>query len=467
VLTLDVFGSFAPSDGPTWLDLDRELREAGIGHITFSTAMRGLSEAEVPGYLGYIILRVSKPNTETTFYAYTTDGLARLLAEEPVRLAARKILVGEHFEAFSTVKCAFAEWEHRVADEERPEDVETTTPQAIVRSVNSTSATAIVPSRIGPLLLVGEPPRESPTFAMWRAYALSALPLALVNEIRRDPSGTTLVVRGVRRVEIRFGPPARSPNALLCCELAAARWIYGGAGAENRHTLFTSELSRAWNDGDDWGAAFSRVEPRVLEAATSAYELLLSGKTNDVLKAQADLRKALLDEVAKITTQTRDLLSSLWRDFAVAVAALVARATIADAAKPGIRLLLLGVAVFLTYSLWVTVTSSAAFIRLGHDSRRAWNDRLYAFLSGGEFAALATKPIDETEEVYRRTVGKVLAAYAVLVGVITLSAIWQDGWSAAVQNCVTRACSSKTIPTTGSPAARATTEQTKGAARRP
>ena len=51
-------------------------------------------------------------------------------------------------------------------------------------------------------------------------------------------------------------------------------------------------------------------------SAREAYGFHVEGETKQALKALGELRKNILEDVTKAQGATRDLISSLWRDFA-------------------------------------------------------------------------------------------------------------------------------------------------------
>ena len=126
--------------------------------------------------------------------------------------------------------------------------------------------------------------------------------------------------------------------------------------------------------------------------------------------------------------QSRDLSSSLWRDFAIAVAALAARVAAGASAPIGpnvdlsIGLLLVFVCIFLIYSLWVTLESNHRFLAAARSSRETWTRKTYGFLQKAELDELASVPMMEVENVYTWTAWRVGFAYTTVVLVLLVVA---------------------------------------------
>lgn len=365
---------------------------------------------------GMVDVRFLKPNTRTTYYFFEAQMLMALFADDAAFSAARRVFVARGIEPFKTMQCTFARWEG-VA----PDDDDVTNPEAVELRmlIADLTPTRRVPSSIGNLLLQDPAPQPSVALQTWKSYAAGTLPCILVNEVRSSKQNDILVLSSPRRVAITASEPASVDSVVLDAELEAARWIYaGGPGVENRFTFFTTELSRSWPGTLSWDPGFRIAGPTALESARAAQRLFLSGKTGEVLKALGDLRKSLSDEVSIVMQQSRDLGSSLWRDFAIAIAALAARVAAGASSATldlSLGLLLVFVACFLAYSLYVTLKSNARFIEAAGESRKIWTHKIYSFLQEAELKELASEPLAKAESVYWWTAWKVGIAYVVVI----------------------------------------------------
>ena len=375
---------------------------------------------------GTVDVFIRKPNTLTTFYFFEGARLEALFADDASMRCARRVRIASGIAPFQTEQCSFDHWTVAVpdaADAPAQENVE------LRLLVADLSPDRRVPSSIGNLLLASPAP-ASPALRAWEQHAARTLPCVLVKEVRENAGSDVLVLTSPRRVYIP-APDGTVPDAtVLSAELDAARWIYAsGPGVENRLTFFTTELSRSWPETATWNGAFANAGPSALEAARAAQRLFLSGKTAEVLKALGDLRKALTDEGSKVMQQSRDLSSSLWRDFAIAIAALAARVAAGANSLTSqsfdlpISLLLGFVCAFLAYSLFVTLTSNWRFLAAAKSSRETWTRKTYGFLQQAELDELSSAPMAEVENVYKWTAWRVGTAYVMVIAVLVVVAV--------------------------------------------
>lgn len=146
------------------------------------------------------------------------------------------------------------------------------------------------------------------------------------------------------------------------------------------------------------------------------------------MKSLADLRKGLVDDVQKLSQQTRDISSAMWKDVAVALGTIGLKVA-TDASKVSgtsltIASLAFGIAVYMGASFLMTTRMNAEFIKLASDSRETWRRKLYSFLDDSDFEALATTPISEAVKIYK---GTVRGAGIVVAFVVVLLLVF-SGW---------------------------------------
>src|SRR5690606_27287850 len=135
---------------------------------------------------------------------------------------------------------------------------------------------------------------------------------------------------------------------------------------EVKHTLLAYELGREWPEDISWTKGFVDRGSRALDAAKTAFHAHIRETSKDTLKSLGELRKTLTEEVSKTSQQTRELLSTLWRDFVIAITAILGRAAFvlsgtASADSDIMRVMLGGIAVFLAFSLIFTLRANSRF----------------------------------------------------------------------------------------------------------
>ena len=259
------------------------------------------------------------------------------------------------------------------------------------------------PAEIGSWLLDGDGDRHDEPFLMWRTVAADAVRRSLVSEIYDVDGATRVVLAGspTRRLDLGDGNETVASFAGL---QEAARWLFvEGRDVELRHTLLAGELAREWRDEQPLAVGLPERLHVALESAGLAYRAHVQQGSRETIKSLSDLRKTLAEEIGKVTQQTRDLTSGLWRDVAVAIVTVAFRLSM-DAtrttATPVYSIVLLLVATYIVVSQIVTVKSSRAFLKVAADARAQWRHKGYAYLSDAEFDALAGKPLTEARGIY-------------------------------------------------------------------
>jgi hypothetical protein len=153
----------------------------------------------------------------------------------------------------------------------------------------------------------------------------------------------------------------------------------------------------------------------------TAYRAHIREGSKETLKALSDLRKTLSDEVSKVSAQTRELIGTLWKDFAIAVTALLSRIALLFADKKvaaysaPMRTVLVGAAVFIVVNLTMTLRTNARFMRIAEVTRPVWKQKLFGFLPDEDLRALAEEPIEESIATYNQAKTVVIVVYALVV----------------------------------------------------
>jgi hypothetical protein len=286
------------------------------------------------------------------------------------------------------------------------------------------------PAEIGSWLLNGEGDRDDQPYLVWRAVAADAIRRSLVSEIYNVDGTTRVVLAGspTRRLDLSDVDETVASFAGL---QEAARWLFvEGRDVELRHTLLAGELAREWRDEQPLAAGLPGRLHVALESAGLAYRAHVQQGSRETIKSLSDLRKTLAEEIGKVTQQTRDLSSGLWRDVAVAIVTVAFRLSM-DATKttatPVYSIVLLLVAAYIAVSQTVTVKSSRAFLKVAADARAQWRHKGYAYLSDAEFDALAGKPLTDARVIYDRVERSANWIAGLVAGGLVVFAAWEAG----------------------------------------
>ena len=295
----------------------------------------------------------------------TVEGFANyLMATRAARLPPL-LEVAVDFEPFSTLTTSVAPWGTGIPVAAAA-SIQGDTPRRFSRDL----AGDLVPASAATWILAGALPSGRVAEALALAAA-SILPFALTTETWRQDGEVVVALKGERNIKAvapEVQAVSREDHEALN---AVAGWVYGHPDAEVRHVLFVNEAARIWRDEEAWtGAPAIRLKAALTQAGV-AYGHHLRDKAKDAMKSLVDLRKAVGDEVDKAAGQARELIGTLWRDFAVAVGALAIRFLSQSSTVPGLAsgAILVGTAVFLAYSFAFSVWLNKRFN--GHTRRAA------------------------------------------------------------------------------------------------
>lgn len=364
---------------------------------------------------------LEKASSPDFFYFLSESGFAAEIALDVVGTGPCVIWVAADFRPFETFSSLISPWNGprvRANPVEPPER-----PRKLVRDLTGLRT----PEDIGPWLLISAPSASSPVYSAWTRVASSRLAAALPSEIRRNGGSEEVVLKGPRSAPIPCANPSGTElEALFPLLNDAAHWIYPvRREAETKFQFLNNHLSIAWQEGRTWPAGAAGVLISSLASAKEAYAFYLQDQSKDALKTLGDLRKALQEEVAKAQTATRDLLTSLWRDVAIAgvVLALKSPTFSQISASEVLRWVTLGTAILLSLSLVVTIVSNARFNGIADKGRRDWRARLYAFMSEEDWQNLVEQPIGKGRRTYHWVLYPVVLFYLAAIYYLLLVGI--------------------------------------------
>lgn len=368
-----------------------------------------------------------------TLHILTPEGWRSALTSDERIAAVRDVRLAFVDVGFRTLGFRLQPWTQAPAAAEavgEPDRGDGTSPRRLVRSG---APSAMPPSRIQPWIASG-PVGDDQAAALWMTQACRSIARSLPNEIYVDQGVTKIRLVGQPPRDLVVGDVAQPAFAYDALR-QAAEWIYSdGADAEIRHTFLSSELARGWSDT----AAFAeRLPERIgsaLESAKLLYRAHLRSNGKDTLKALADLRKSLSDEIQKLVQQSRDLSASVWRDVAVALAAIGLRA-ITDGTKvavsPAFSAIYAAVAVYLVVSFRMSIAMHRSYLGIVSASLTTWRTKLYGFLDDDDWKSLASKPVQDARDMYEGTERRSSIVVTIVVfGLVLLAAheVRETGW---------------------------------------
>lgn len=357
-----------------------------------------------------VAIRLTKMVEAEAAYFVTRRGFEAALSDAEFMRRARKIWIAEDFLPFSTRSCIYSPWASAV-EHKHLEDI-FDSPRRLVRD----QSYRLVPIDIRPWYLMIPGEETSGVFAAWKEAAVRNLIFCLPTEIRAPEEAGQVVLKGARSAfaDIDLSNPQ---SELFDIITDAVRWIYDQRrDTETKFHLLNNHLALYWPEKAKWPAGLAGVLVHALASAREAFAFHLQDDSKEAIKTLGDLRKALQEEVARSQTATRDLLSALWRDAAIAGAAFALRSATTNSST--VNIASLAAAALLFASLLTTVLSNWRFDVLAKQVRAQWRQRIYAFMPEEQWFDLVTRPVSRARWVYRVSIVPVFAVYVALIGAL-------------------------------------------------
>lgn len=300
------------------------------------------------------------------------------------------------------------------------------------RQVRSYAPEIMAPLAIEPWIIAGQMPEHGLAFDIWKEVAALMIAKSLPNELFKDGNLLKVVISGQPARRLEFGAFAPDNVPFLDLQLVAS-WIYlEGEDVEVRHTFLSGELAREWSPEVSFCEGLSSRLSSALDSARLIYKAHLRTRSKDTLKALADLRKTLADEVQKLLQQSKDLSSAVWRDVAIAIGVLVIRFATDSAkvsgASSSFAAIYFALASYIAISYIITVATNNNFLSIVENSRKSWRNKLYAFLDDDDYQTLAESPLKEAVTAYKRTQKRttcvVISVIFALIFAVALEVHW-------------------------------------------
>ena len=357
-----------------------------------------------------VSVRATKRVGAGTALFLTLGGFETALENNQFMLSTNQIWVAEAFQSFSTQRCFYSSW-GAVPEATAMADA-FDSPRRLVRDESQ----HFTPKDIAPWYLTSGGQDTSRVFGAWKRRALTSLAFALPTEIRQDGETHQVVMKGARSA-FAMVDGGEAPLALFEPLNDAIRWVYDQRrDTETKFHLLNNHLALYWVEGTKWPEGLKNVLDSALASAREAFAFHLQEDSKEAIKSLGDLRKALQDDVSRSQVATRDLLSALWRDAAIAGAVFALRTASTNAAN--VNLIATSAAALLSISLVTTVLSNWRFDALAKKVRGQWRKRLYAFMSNEQWADLVLRPIARARWVYRLSILPVALVYIALISLL-------------------------------------------------
>jgi hypothetical protein len=377
---------------------------------------------------------IKKPVGGRLFFATLNGFLYELDREE--LLYVKEILVLQNFSEFCTRRYCIKPWDGELIpslprQENGSDEVDPRI--GLVRDLTAKK----VPADPYRWLLTG-PISEGELWSKWQKIAVLKLSTILVSEVWAEDVKTKVSIHGSRKIVFNLDDSLDDPTFYRQLK-EAVEWLLVRQDADARHEVLIRRLATLlWQDEDNdssWIVAAKKVLKEALDGARLDHKAYIRFKSTEAVKAVAELRKAVGEDISKITSRIHRLANG----FIVGLAAL--------AAGLGVRLTLItsngswewSGLVFCIVVLSVTwtgillqryISSSSLVSDLCH--MRSWHRSVHVALSRAEYKDLALRPILDAIQLYKRTIklmhiGLVVSSIIFFLGFIGLPAIHSGG----------------------------------------
>ncbi len=337
----------------------------------------------------------------------------------------RRVLIAEDFAEFAVGSTWVSPWRSARADVV-PLD---TTPIEDLRQLVVEAGTDLLPARIDDWLLTHGPSNASAVFDEYCRLAWPKLCAMLFSRVTRTQAGGEGRWRGEKHRSLQLQPGSVSIGADdLRIVSEAVRWIaHSENGMDMRHAFLTGELAATHFPPCELVSFIRSHLSSARERAAEAYRLYANGLSEKVVRAVTELRKALMEDVGRQVTFSKELSSQLWKDSALGVAALAAKYLIepgrTDRELPMLfgasvgTVALIGVICLMWAHFALTLYGNYEFHHSIADTREKWRGHLHGALGADEYKALYEDPLAKARKTYHSQCLFISLLYAAITGV--------------------------------------------------
>lgn len=350
---------------------------------------------------------IAKPTGGRLFFA-TSDGFISSLDDTAIAFANEICVIGD-FSAFHTRRFVIRPWSGDLqcsVPSAAADDSDSVDPRrGIVRDLTG----LVVPADPARWLLQGEP-GEGDVWRRWCDQASKRLAVLFVSEIWNDGE-LKISVHGARKLTLPFGDYAKGSDAYTSF-CSAATWLLVRQDAEARHEVLIRRLANHISEsqqarGETWLSLAPHVIDDALEGARLDHRAYVRSKSAETVKAMAELRKAVGEDVSRITERIQRLAAG----FAVGLAALaiglgvrltsISTQRNASASTAVIFCLIVLGLTWASFLLQRQVSARSLLNDLRH--MRSWHRQVHIVLNRVDYNQLALRPVLSAVRLYKKT----------------------------------------------------------------
>tara|TARA_R110000823_G_scaffold234343_2_gene360571 strand:+ start:2254 stop:3663 length:1410 start_codon:yes stop_codon:yes gene_type:complete len=377
-------------------------------------------------------ISVSKP-AEGLAYFFTAKGFKAALQANSLDNFHEIRVLGE-FNGFLTRRFSVLPWAGEVLSTEsiRARDHHDIDPRrALVRDLTG----SVVPKDPYSWMLLGKP-SVGEIWETWKNLASQRLSCLLASEIWNENGQTMVSLNGARRRTFTLEENLEeiSTNRYLkLCE--AVEWMLVHHDTEARHEVLIRRLATLAPENEHSSPSWSNILPQIileaLDGARLDHRAYVRSKSAESVKAMAELRKVIGEDISKIIEKAHRLSGGFIAGVAALAAGLGIRLIMFTGREVSTALSLIFCFIFLAV-IWSglllqrRVSSKSLVNDLRH--MRKWHRNTHLALSRADYAELALAPVLDAIKLYKQTLrwtqtGMLIGSIVFLVAVAALPEI--------------------------------------------
>ena len=351
-----------------------------------------------------VTLVVKKPVGGRVFFA-TLAGFSSALDDKSLTLS-RELLVLGSFTEFKTRGFSVLPWDGIPLPslpyfDPSPDAIDPR--KGIVRDLTGIT----VPADPYRWILLGDKGSGEP-WEIWRSKATRKLATLFVSDVWEEDK-TKISLNGARKRTFVLGSECEDNNAYeKVCQ--ASEWLLVKQDTEARHEVLVRRLSAIVRDSDtntDWLAVLPEALQEALDGARLDHRAYVRSKSAETVKAMADLRKAVGEDVSRIVERVHRLSTGFVVGLAALATGLGVRLTLLTSQKstwPAVGIIFCLVVLAIT---WASITlqrhvSTKSLVNELRNMRR-WHKNVHTALTRSDYRELALRPVLDAVRLYKKT----------------------------------------------------------------
>lgn len=351
-------------------------------------------------------LVIKKPVGGRVFFA-SLDGFSAALEDKALTLAS-ELLVLNCFDGFNTRGFSVQPWDGELLPSLPYSELDSDAidpRKGIVRDLTANTV-PVDPYR---WILEGNEGSGRP-WDIWMTFATKNLATLLVSEVWKEDT-IKVSINGARKLTFSLGEKYHDNDAYTkICQ--AAVWILEKQNTEARHEFLVQRLSAIVRDYDsnratEWLTVLPEFLQDALDGAQLDYRAYVRSKSAETVKAMADLRKTIGEDVSRIVERINKLSAGLMIGLGALATGLSIRLTMLTSQKntwegAGIILCLVVLSVTWASIIIQHYVSSKSLVNELRNTRR-WKKNIQIALTRSDYRELVLHPLLDAIRLYKKT----------------------------------------------------------------